>query len=324
MNNELPAHLQLANMSRAYVVSRAIHAVARLGVADYMSEGPTSIEKLAASTSTIPELLDRVLSFLSDYGVFLKTDSGYCLTSLSHPLQQNHPESMKHVISMVDETWWQAFSNLEDGLKTGVTPFIRQHNTDFFSLINSNGERKDQFKQGMDKLSAIDDRAIIASYPFSQFNSIVDIGYGREHLIHELKQSNPDLITSTFKIDPHQTNRVNTVNWSNLQKAEAYVLKGILHDFNDETTKRLLISLYKEIPKESTLLIAEQAIPESNMPHTNKTMDIIMMVLVGGKQRTVKKWVELISDTGFHFLNAYPSQGLFTIMEFSCKSIGVK
>jgi hypothetical protein len=324
MNSELPAHMQLANMSRAYVVSRAIHAIARIGVADYMSEDPTSIEQLAACTSTIPELLDRVLSFLSDYGLFRKTDSGYCLTSLSHPLQQNHPESMKHILSMVDETWWQAFSNLEDGLKTGVTPFIRQHNTDFFTLINSNGASKDQFKQGMDKLSAIDDQAIIATYPFSKFKSIVDIGYGREHLINELKQRYPDLITSIFKIDPHQANKGKTVNCSNLQKADAYVLKGILHDFNDEISKQILVSLYQEIPKESTLLIAEQAIPEGNMPHTNKTMDIIMMVLVGGKQRTVKEWVELISCTGFHFLKAYPSQGLFTIMEFSCKGIGIK
>ncbi|MCL5271786.1 MAG: methyltransferase, partial [Gammaproteobacteria bacterium] len=101
MNTELPPpHVQLAIMSREYVVSRAIHAIAQLGIADQMSDKAISVQELAAATSTIPELLDRVLTFLSDYGLFIKNEAGYTLTSLSQPLRTDHPFSMKEVLGI--------------------------------------------------------------------------------------------------------------------------------------------------------------------------------------------------------------------------------
>lgn len=317
MSIELPPHMQLAVMSRGYVVSRAIHAVARLGVADHLLDTPTSIEKLAKSTGTIPERLDRLLTFLCDYGIFNKSVEGYSLTPLSYPLQQNNPKSMKHVLSMVDESWWEAFSSLEEGLKTGVTPFVQRHNTDFFSSINSTEKNQNLFKNGMDKLSAIDDQSLLDAFNFSQFKSLVDIGYGGKNLIKAIQEHTPKIETSVFKVDPSQINKNKTVDFTNLETASAYLLKGILHDFNDELTKQILNSLADKIPDDSTLLIAEQIIPDNNQPHTNKTMDIIMMVLVGGKQRTLKGWIDVACSAGFHFKNAYPSNGLFTIMEFS-------
>lgn len=324
MNQELPPHMQLAIMSREYVVSRAIHAIAQLGIADHMSDSPTSIEKLAESTSTIPDLLERVLSFLADYGLFIKTQEGYALTPLSYPLQQNHPCSMKHVFGMVDEAWWQAFSHLEMGLKTGIPPYIHQHNEDFFSTLNNNPQSKNRFNHGMDKLSAIDDQAIAEAYPFTHLKSLIDIGYGRENLSVMLQEKNPSLFASCFKLEPAEIHNAQSTLFSSVGKADAYLFKGILHDFNDDSVKHILTCLYQKIPDQSTLLIAEQVIPDTNLPHTNKTMDIIMMVLVGGKQRTLSNWIELATSAGFQFKKSYPTKGLFTIIELSSKSIGIK
>jgi hypothetical protein len=317
MNTELlPPHVQLAIMSREYVVSRVIHAVAQLGIADQMSDQAISVKELAKVTSTIPELLDRVLSFLSDYGLFVKSEQGYALTPLAQPLRSDHPYSMKEVLRMVDETWWQAFSDLPTQLTTGTPGFTQQQGMDFFKFYNNNRDIKNQFEKGMSKLSTFDDQAIAKSFDFGQFKSLVDIGYGRRGLPESIANQYPDLDILSFEFDPELITSPKDNSFSTLPSAEAYLFKGILHDFNDEWVQKILINCHSKMKINSSLILAEQVIPENNLPHTNKTMDIIMMVLLGGRQRTLKHWSELVGSVGFTLNYSIPAQGLFTIMEF--------
>lgn len=317
MNTELPPpHVQLAIMSREYVVSRAIHAIAQLGIADQMSDKAISVQELAAATSTIPELLDRVLTFLSDYGLFIKNEAGYTLTSLSQPLRTDHPFSMKEVLGIMDESWWQAFSQLPNQLRTGVPAFQQQHGTNFFAFHNVNPDKKDQFEKGMSKLSSFDDKTIAQHFDFGQFPSIVDIGYGQRGLHEAIEKKYPDLDIQSFKFDPELISKPGDTSFSSLPSADAYLLKGILHDFNDEWAQKILSECYCKMKINSSLLLIEQVIPTNQLPHTNKTMDIVMMVLLGGRQRTLKTWSELLESAGFTLKNTEPVQGLFTIMEF--------
>src|SRR5690349_9201747 len=143
MNTEvIPPHMQLAIMSREYVLSRAIHAIAHLGIADHMSDEPLSIEELAKRTDTVPDLLDRVLNFLTAYGLFHKTGDGYALTPLSYPLRHDDPNSIKDIIAMFDDSWWQAFTHLEASLKSGNPSFQHQHGSTFFDYLNLNLDKK--------------------------------------------------------------------------------------------------------------------------------------------------------------------------------------
>ncbi|WP_232220612.1 methyltransferase family protein [Legionella tunisiensis] len=133
-NQEQP-HIQLATMSRWYVVSRALHAVAKLGIANHMSLKPIDIDELAERTGTIPELLDRVLKFLSAYGLFNCDETGYSLTSLSMPLRDDDPHSVRDVLCMVDDSWWQSFAHLDTSLKTGNSAFSHQHGDSFLVFL---------------------------------------------------------------------------------------------------------------------------------------------------------------------------------------------
>src|SRR5262245_38535272 len=125
--NKEPPHVQLAIMSRWYVVSRAIHTVAKLGLANHMSFKPMKVDELAKITDTNPELLGRILRFLSAYTIFKQENEGYSLTELSMPLRDDAPNSIRDVLCMVDDSWWQAFSCLDLSLKTGVSAFTLQH-----------------------------------------------------------------------------------------------------------------------------------------------------------------------------------------------------
>ncbi len=318
MNKEsIQPHVQLAVMSREYVVSRAIQTIANLDIADYMSEQPISVQELARLTSTVPELLDRVLNFLTAYGLFSKNGDTYALTPLSLPLRGDHPNSIKDVLSMVDECWWQAFAQLENVLKTGTTAFKLQHGTYFFDFLNHNPEKKTRFQKGISKLSTFDNEAITQGYNFGQFKSLVDIGNGQDNLSKTIAIKYPSTTTFLFNLIDLINQQITNDYFSSLPTADAYLFKGILHDFDDEKVNNILTNCHQNLPKHASLIIAEQTMPQNELPHTNKTMDIIMMVLVGGKQRTIQNWCELIEASGFKLKNTYTTSGVYTVMEFS-------
>ena len=317
MKNEVnPPHIQLAIMSREYVVSRAIQAIANLNIADQMSDKPITIEKLAKLTSTVPELLERVLNFLTVYKLFTKTSEGYALTPLSYPLREDHPFSIKDVLGMVDESWWEAFAHLETSLKTGVCAFEHQHGSDFFVYLNNAPEKKAKFKKGKAKLSTYDDKAITKAFNFNKFEHIINIGEEKTELSQIIRDSYPHLSMTTYPFKPNEANHCAEELFTNLPTGDAYLFKGVLHDFNDDTIKKILSAFRQHMKKNASLIIAEQVIPEDDLPHTNKTMDIIMMVLVGGRQRPLSNWQELIESTGFKLKNTVQTQGVFMVMEF--------
>ncbi|KTD63362.1 methyltransferase [Legionella spiritensis] len=321
-------HVELATMSRWYVVSRAIHTVAKLGIANYMSSEPVSVKKLAEATGAKPELLDRLLRFLSAYRIFHhQADSLYSLTELSKPLRDDDPHSIRDVLCMVDECWWQAFSRLDTSLKTGDPAFHEQHGDDFFSFLSKHPEKQANFDKGMAKLSTYDDNAIAEAFDFSSFSSLIDMGAGRGGLVKSIARKYPDIDVILFDSHavvqqlandtfPKQVQLVGGNFLETIPRAEAYIFKGVLHDFNDTMMNEILSNCRRQMPSDATLLIAEQVMPESDFPHPNKTMDIVMMALLGGRQRTLKEWQKQIEPSGFTYLNHYKTDSIFSLMTF--------
>lgn len=320
-------HLQLAIMSRWYVASRALHAVAQLGVANYLLSGPKSIDELAKATESKPELLDRVLKFLCSYNLFHYQDDLYSLTELSKVLCDDDPHSIRDVLCMVDDSWWQAFSQLGASLKTGKPAFEIQHGDNFFHYLSKNPKKQDNFDRGMAKLSTYDDASIADVFNFSVFSTLIDMGGGRGGLVKAISNKHPD-VRITILDTPAVIGQLNPTNFSRnislqegdffatIPSADAYIFKGVLHDFNDKMMHQILRNCAQQMPKHATLFIAEQVMPDDNQPHPNKTMDIVMMVLLGGRQRTLGEWQKSIEPAGFIFKNSYETNSLFTLMEF--------
>lgn len=331
MKGESPAHnayVELATMSRWYVVSRAIHTVAQLGLANYMSDTPISVQELAKASHTQPELLDRLLNFLTNYKLFEKQNGGYTLTPLSKPLRDDDPYSLRDVLCMVDENWWQAFSKLDVCLQSGKSGFFEQHGDDFFTFLSKFPERQKNFDRGMAKISTFDDEAIACAYDFNQFSSLSDLGAGRGGLVRAIAHDYPALKVVLFDSESvvRQINqddfppnvRLQAGNFfTTIPQAEGYIFKGVLHDFNDKDMGSILKNCAKQMSNKARLLIAEQVMPDNEGPHPNKTMDIVMMVLLGGRQRTLKEWQGCIEPMGLKFQKSYPTKSIFTLMEFA-------
>lgn len=328
---DLP-HIQLATMSRWYVVSRAIHTVAKIGLANHMSLTPISITVLAKNTHTRPELLDRLLQFLTSYGLFnFYAPDSYALTNLSMPLRDDDPHSIKDVLCMVDEYWWQAFSSLDKSLQEDIPAFSRQHGDDFFSFLSKNPDKQENFDRGMAKLSTFDDEAIANAYDFSTCRSVVDLGGGRGGLARAISKHFPQVAITLFdteaviaqlKADDFPPNiSLHAGNFlAQIPVADAYLFKGVLHDFSDSLMSQILRNCHKQMSASAKLLIAEQILPEGSQPHPNKTMDIVMLVLLGGRQRSLQEWQKIVDPLGFQYQAHYPTTTIFTVMEFRKKN----
>ncbi|QRN04193.1 methyltransferase [Legionella sp. MW5194] len=327
MQQQEQPHVQLAAMSRWYVVSRAIHTVAKLGVANHMSSEPTHVNTLAEATGTQPELLNRMLRFLSAYQVFHHHDDAYSLTELSKPLRDDDPHSIRDVLCMVDDSWWQAFSALDQSLKTGEAGFRAQHGDDFFHFLSQHPEKQRNFDRGMAKLSTYDDNAIARAYDFSAFHTLTDMGGGLGGLARAIALKHPDVHVTLFD-SPQVIAQLNAHDFpANLKRqggdflktiptADAYLFKGVLHDFNDDMMHQILSNCRRQMPAEAMLFIAEQVLPDNDLPHPNKTMDIVMMALLGGRQRTLGEWQKRIEPSGFHYVDHYKTDSIFSLMVF--------
>lgn len=322
--------MELAIMSRWYVVSRAIHTIARLGIADHMSLSPTPCELIAKHSETVPTLLRRLLCFLSDYGVFERQGDAFALTPLSLPLQSDAPNSLRDVLCMVDEDWWQSFGCMDKMLKSGRPGYEERHGAPFFEHLGKHPEKQANFDRGMAKLSDYDDTAIADSVDISRFKTIADIGGGRGGLTRALAKKNHASSVILFdtpqvinQLDPGQfPKNVELLSgnfFETLPRADAYIYKGVLHDFNDADMRQILSNCACQMPASATLLIAEQVMPDSASPHPNKTMDMVMMVLLGGRQRTLSEWQNVVEPLGFVFIAALSTPSLFRVMEFKRK-----
>lgn len=320
-------HMQLAILSRGYVVSRAIHALAKLGVPDYMEEQPLPAEQIAAKAKLDACMLERLLNFLSDYGLFTKEGHSYGLTALSKPMRSQDPHSVRDVLNMVDEHWWMAFAHLDKSLQDGKPAFNHQHGLDFFDFLSQKPERQANFDRGMAKLSTYDDHAIAEALDLHQVKSLADIGGGRGGLIREIAKIHPAVQLTLFD-SPQVINALKPTDFPDqiklqagdffktLPVVDAYLYKGVLHDFNDEVMKQILRNCHAQMPEQASLYIAEQVIPNTNTPHPNKTMDIVMMVLLGGRQRTLGDWREIVEPLGFHLHAVLDTASIFTVLEF--------
>ncbi|MBI2786366.1 MAG: methyltransferase, partial [Legionella longbeachae] len=250
----------------------------------------------------------------------------YSLTELSKTLRNDDPHSMRDVLCMVDDSWWQSFSQLDESLKSGKSAFEIQNGDDFFSYLSKNPEKQQNFDKGMAKLSSYDDRAISNAFNFAIFSRLVDMG-GRGGLVKAITNQYPNLqaiVFATSSVIRHLDSKDFSDKvllqegdfFATIPQAEAYIFKGVLHDFNDDMMSKILKNCARQMSKDATLFIAEQVMPDDDKPHPNKTMDIVMMVLLGGRQRTLSEWQKSIEPTGFKFKNSYATNSLFTLMEF--------
>jgi hypothetical protein len=291
------------------------------------------IEQIAAQKRLDAGFLTRTVRYLAAHGVFEETSPGwYRATEMSRLMRDDHPESLRPMLRMVSNEWWNAAGNLPEVLRTGRSGFRLAHETPFFAFLREHPQLQARFDEGMSSISRIDDRRLAGAYDFAPFRLAVDLAGGKGNFLKEVLNGNDQLKGVLFE-QPHvldgptmlgplvQEGRVRLTP-GNLFEAlppsgDVYLIKGTLHDFDDPDAIVILRNCAAVMGKHSRLLVIEQLLPPENKPHPNSTMDMVMMFLLGGKQRALREWKDLAQSSGLELVRTISTETNYTYLELS-------
>jgi O-methyltransferase domain/Dimerisation domain len=330
---QLPPQAVLVQMATGYIISQAISVAARLGIADKLNESPKNIDQLAELTETHAPSLFRLMRALTSVGIFQQNEDGsYSNSPSSEFLRSDHPESLSNIIYMMgDKEHWHSHGNLLHSVKTGQTAFDHTFGMPFFPYIQQNPQVAEIFDNGMTSFSQGIARAIAGTYDFSGAETIADIGGGHGILLSTILRANPSAKGVLF--DQPQvvagsgdllenagvSDRVEVVGGNFFEEipvaADVYLMKHIIHDWNDEESLSILSNLAKSVQAGAKLLLIESVIEAENVPSMSKVMDLNMLAMTSGRERTAAEYSDLFEKTGFQLTNIIPTPSPTQIVE---------
>lgn len=307
----------------SHVVSRCIHVIADFGVADALDSEPASAEELAERTGMNADALARMLRLLSAHGLFAGQGEGYVHTPESRLLRSDHPYSLGSFARMIGTSSWNAFTELAHPARTGRPALGWQAMMEHFA------EHPDEaalFNEAMVDKAAGVVPAVVQAYDFSPFATIVDVGGGRGHLLSAILERVPQAAGVLFDL-PHviadaahaASDRLQLVAGDffadPLPAANAYVLMEVLHDWGDEDAARILAAVRRAAAPGSRLLVVEVLVPDTPGPDHSKLLDIIMLAVTGGRERTREEYEQLLANAGFKLEGVVPTRSTYFVVD---------
>lgn len=306
------------------IAVQAVHVAARLAIADLLADGPKTADELAHATGTHGPSLARFLRAVTSLGIFAEDAAGrYRQTPLSDTLRRDHPESIQRWAMMLGARFvWAPCGELYEAVRTGEPAFERVYKEPFFKYLATHSADAAIFNAAMSSLPAYI-AAVVASYDFSRFERIVDVGGGHGALLRGILSANPNVRGVLFDL-PAVVDGASGLRSSEIADrgeivggdffegvpagGDAYLLKGIVHDWNDEDAVKILKNCRRAIRSTGTLIVLETMLTDSSDP-AGALMDLLMLVLTGGRERTESEFRALLRAAGFSLTRVIPTPG---------------
>ena len=307
----------LHQLNDGHFVTRALHVVAELGVADQIGETPVPVKVLAERVGAKPELLARGLRAVASHGVFRLTgglaDGEVAHTPASRLLAADHPASfLPFVRNTATIRSWRLPEHMLEMVRTGV-PAVGE-GTMWSGLVAAPGDAR-IFDAAMAAKAHSQVDVILRTHDFSGYGRIVDIGGGAGHLLKAILQSYPGVTGVLFdRPDVVEASRqAETVErmeyvggdfFAEVPGGDVVHMMDILHDWSDAECIRILKSVRRSAAPGSKLIVLETEVSNDDRPEWGKVLDIIMMTLFDGKQRSHDEYAALFQAAGFRLTEA--------------------
>ncbi len=315
-----------------YLASRALHVATELGIADHLGGGPRSVEVLAAEAGVDEESLYRILRTLAGLGIFVETEGrSFGLTPAASLLRSGVFRDGVLLCGEVmgDGSWWNAVGHLRHSVATGSPSFEHAHGVNAFAYLGADPECRAWFDRGMANFSAAENPGIAAWCDLAGVRTIVDVGGGQGGFLAELLRAAPqadgvlvdvpEVVANPVALDISELSgrwRAETGDFFEAVApgGDVYVLKRILHDWDDDDCVRILRACRDAMTPASRLLVVDAAIPPGNDFHPAKVMDILMMVF-SGRERTEAEFAALFAAAGLTLQRLTPTPTMLSVIE---------
>ena len=322
----------LDRMITGYWISQAIYAAAKFDIADHLKDGPKSAEVLAEATSTHPDALYRLLRALASVGIFAQNEEGlFELTPLAEPLRSDVPDSKRALALMSGDEQFKAWTEIEYSIRTGEIAFDKVFGKPIFDYLGEHPDKARIFDAAMVGIHGRESDAIAKAYDFTGINVVADIGGGNGSQMIGLLRHEQDLKGIIFDL-PHViehaktnvekaglTDRCELVGGSFFESipagADLYMMRHIIHDWHEDKALAILRNCHTAMPEGGKLLVIESVIPPGNGPFGGKFLDLVMLLIPGGKERTEDEYRTLFAKAGFELSRVIPTDTEVSIVE---------
>ncbi len=329
---EPPLEVQFLQMMSGYWVSQSLYVAARLGLADLLATDSRSVEDLAKATNTHAENLYRLLRALAGVGVFAETaNRHFQLTPLASFLQTGNHTQRAMAIHFGEQPSWRAWGALLHSVQTGETAFPQVNGSEVFPYYAEHPESAEPFNQAMTNYSEVVSQVVRQVYNFSPFQKIVDVGGGHGSLLTSILKETPQAQGVVFDLPATAEKASERIAQENLSArcqavggdffesvpaaGDAYILKTIIHDWDEERAIKILKNVHRAMKDDGKLLLIETVISEDSGQPFAKLCDLHMMIMTGGRERTASEYAKLFEKAGFKLTGVVSTDLLVSVIE---------
>jgi hypothetical protein len=326
--------LALLRLTDGLVVHQAVCAAATLGVADLLHDRERSAAELASALRINEDALYRTLRFLSGQDVFREIRTRTFVNSaLSEYLRSDVPGSVRSVLTFRGSRYYVSpFTEFLHAIETGAAASRKVFSVGAFEYLRASPGEERAFGEAMTAISLISADAIAAGYDFGRWETLTDVGGGNGVLLAAILRAHPalhgalaDAPTVIERAQHREFLSGEIATRTRFERCDffqavpsgsrAYMMKNVIHDWDDDQAIEILRNCRRAVPEDGALLIIEYCLGEDNTPSLGKMMDLVMLTITGGKERTVDEHRRLLASAGFHLNQTIPIASEIMMLE---------
>ena len=330
---EVPPPLQMLQMMSGFWIARCIYILAKLGIPDVIKDGPKTAAELAEVTEAHAPSLFRVLRALAAVGVITHDHQDrFGQTPLSETLRSDVPGSMRaFALTELGEEHYPAWGELLYSVRTGGIAFDKAFGEPCWEFFKKHPDNAKIFNDAMSGMTAQTEQALHDSYTFEGIGTIMDVGGGHGGFITSILKRNPSMRGVLFDAPQVIEGARQPVAESGVgdrceliggdffksvpKGADAITMKMIIHDWNDEQSIAIMKNCYSALPENGKLILVEAVVPPGDEMHFSKFIDLNMLVMTGGRERTPEEFRKLYEASGFQLTRIVPTESPFSVVE---------
>ena len=313
------------------MAARALWVAAVSGIADHLDNDPVTVGELASVTGTQPDALYRILRLLTMVGVFEELDGRrFAHTEMSRTLRSDHPARTRAAVRMLgSDGMWRALGALDVAARTGGTGWQAAMGEELFDWLSHEPEQAAIFNDAMIGIHGGEPPAVAAAYPFA--GTVIDVGGGSGNMIVTVLRQHPGTRGVTYDM-PHVVadarRRFEAEGLAGRARVEGgsffdgvpgggdlYILSHIIHDWDEARCVQILEHCRKAKAPGGKVLLVEMVVTPPNVPHPAKMLDIVMLAVPGGRERTEDEYRALLAKAGLTLTRVIPTASPVSVIE---------
>ena len=318
--------------------SQILYAGVKLGVFEALAHGPQSAVRVARELEVDAGLLYRLMRALGSLGLLHEDHSRtFALTPMGERLCRDHPLSLRGITLLIEgpehyEAWKHLPALIAEGQQNG---FVREFEQPHFDYAVQHPSYGAVFNEAMSSYSRIDTSLVLEAlepYDFSGISQLCDVGGGHGYTLCHLLGKYPHLQGTVLElpsvIAQHELLWADKLGVSDrctyvpgdmfreVPPADAYMVKRILHDWNDAECRQILATMHRAAPQQGRVLIMEHVVPGPDAPHFSKLFDVHMLIMLTGRERTLEEYAGLLDGAGWTYRQTwYPAAKMLGVVE---------